>query len=146
MTLADDLLPLVFEARGIRGALGFAKYTVELWLRYKGQSIRETAGVERMPIVEGDDQPPRVRWLKDEEIALGSLSAGTVEIGAITPRANLLEQLQGETLAPGDERHIFLRGPKHPNGALYLITMVKAERALRWMIQAKPTETTFEPA
>ncbi len=140
MTLADDLLPVVRAGRAIAGGYGFRVHTVERITRHKNGTVRGVVDEDVVPIVEDNNQPPRVRWLKDEEIAVGSLAHGTVEIGAMTPNAALDAWLQGEGLQKGDERLIRITGPSCPKGDYFAITSVSAERPLRRMIQCKPVE------
>lgn len=151
MTLADDLKSVAYAARGIAGERGFRIYTVELVIRRNQGGAPGSFGDESseivIPITEGDGQPPRVRWLTDEELAVGQIESGTVEIGAITPSDGTVGTditiFQAESYAQGDTRHIRLTGPKHPRGALYAISSIKAERALRIMLQCKPVEPAY---
>lgn len=146
MTLADDLLATARNARGIAGGLGFRPHRVYRITRYKAGDIREVAGEEETEITEGadNDQPPRVRWMTEEEIAVGSLAKGTVEIGALTPNDELDAWLRGDELSAGDERYIRLVGTQTGDlGALYRVKSFRAERPLRRMIQAEPVEQGF---
>jgi hypothetical protein len=143
MTLADDLMQVVFDGRGIAGSLGFRPYRVYIVAEsYTGQHTGEGGGnIDETEIVEGSNQPPKVRWLKDEEIAVGNLAGGTIEIGPITPAfssggtdlSGLLDDLER-----GSECFVRIVGPKHPNGAKYRLTERRMERALRYMLRAVP--------
>lgn len=144
MTLRDDLLPTVFDARGIAGELGFRTHSVAVVVAstpglYPGDGPREETVTT---LAEGSGQPPRVRWLKDDERALGALPVGTVEIGPITPQfvggGTDLSLLTGANMEPGELRLIRITGPNHPSGADYTIQSVHAERALRYMLTAIP--------
>lgn len=143
MTLADDLMQVVFDGRGIAGSLGFRPYRVYIVAEsYTGQHTGEGGGnIDETEIVEGSNQPPKVRWLKDEEIAVGNLAGGTIEVGPITPEfsggGTSLELLAGE-LDRGATRYVRIVGPKHPNGAQYRLAEIRAERALRYMLRAVP--------
>jgi hypothetical protein len=144
LSLADDLKPLLFEARSIAGTLGLRPHSVSIVIAstsgtYTGDGTRtetETA------ITEASNQPPKVRWLKDEELALGNLSAGTIEVGPITPSngtiGTLLATLSGADLTDGQVRFLRITGPQHPNGADYTITRVNGDKALRYSIQGTP--------
>lgn len=96
-------------------------------------------------IVEAGGQPPKIRWLNDEELAVGSLQPGTVQIGPITPAfpggGTNLGSLDGSQLEAGDVRHIWIVGPMHPQGAAYKVSKLTADRALRYVIQATPAGT-----
>jgi hypothetical protein len=143
MTLADDLLPVAHAARGIAGELGFRPYRCFILDKFwTGQHTGEGNGYEdQQEITEGGGQPPKIHWFTDEEIALGNLGRGTCGIGPITPAfsggGTDLETLQGE-LQTGATRHVGIVGPKHPNGARYVIIDVQSERSLRYMIRATP--------
>lgn len=93
-------------------------------------------------IVEAGGQPPKIRWLNDEALALGNLAKGSVQVGPITPLfsggGTDLVAIQGTALLAGDTLHVRITGPKHPTGALYRITKVDEDRALRYMITAEP--------
>lgn len=142
-TLAERLKRPIFKVKGLVGKLGFRPHTVTLLQGYRA-SLRTRGEVVRTPIVEGDNQPPKVRWLKDEEIAVGGLAAGTVEIGPITPLfaagGTDIRELQGKGLTPGDDILIWLEGPMVPHGAAFEITSILAHKALRIMLQCKPVE------
>jgi hypothetical protein len=144
VTLADDLKPVLFNARAIMGSLGMRPHTVTLLLGHREHIRARAAAVVSIPIVEASDQPPKVRWLKDEETAVGALAAGTIEIGPITPLfatgGTDITKLQGKGLAPGDDRLILIEGPMVPHGALFEITSIVAQKALRIMVQCKPVE------
>jgi hypothetical protein len=144
MTLASDLLETVYEGRAIAGDLGFRPHSVAIVIvsssgTHTGDGTRtesETA------VTEAEGQPPRIRWLKDDEVALGMLPKGTVEVGPITPSfsggGTDLDLLNGADLTDGQVRLLRITGPNHPNGADYRIKGVSADRALRYMITATP--------
>lgn len=147
MTLADDLLGVARNARGIAGEKGFRVHSVARITRFKGSNIRNVVGDEVVAIAEGAalDQPPRVRWMTEEEIAVGSLAKGTIEIGAITPSDALDAWLRGDDMGAGDERYIRITGPHtRPSGDLYRVKSWNAARPLRRMIQAEPVEQGTE--
>lgn len=116
MALIDDLLPVAFNARGIAGTLGARPHTVTIVIRhYAGQHTgEEPISEERIQILEGDGQSPRVSQMKTEEIALGGFPPGTLKIGAITPEfdggGTSDESLFG-ALPNGSTRHIEVAGP-----------------------------------
>jgi hypothetical protein len=144
MTLADDVIEDVYEGRSIAGEEGFRVHTVAIVVvTTPGPHTGDGVRVENVtPIVEANGQPPRVRWLKDDEIALGQLPLGSVEVGPITPLfaggGTDTDLLNGANLSPGQVRLLRITGPNHPEGADYTIVGVKAERPLRRVITAKP--------
>ena len=143
MSLADDLKPLARAIRGIPGQLGIRPHSVALLERswdgtYSGDGTRTDVTV---PIVEGGSYPPKVRWLSDEELAVGGLSGGTIEVGPITADVGaieILDNIRGDDLDDGDAHYLVITGPRHPNGAKYRITRITCDRAIHYLIQAKP--------
>lgn len=143
MTLADSLKPLARSIRGIPGTLGIRPHSVSLLERewsgtYSGDGTRTDTSTA---IVEGNGQPPKVRWLTDEDIAVGGLSAGTIEVGPITSDHDAIARIgdiRGDDLDAGDARYLVITGPKHPNGAKYRITEVRADRAIHYTLRARP--------
>lgn len=143
MPPADRFRRIAGKVRGIPGTFGLRPYTVAIvqgaWSgTYAGEGIEvatETA------ITEANGQPPKVRWLDDEQLALGGLGRGTVEIGPVTPDhsagGTALSTLIPE-LARGRTLHVKLTGPEFPTGALFAVSEVKTDRALRWMLRAIP--------
>lgn len=142
-TLADRLKRTVYRGRAIAGTLGFRPYTVAILTeRWLGQHTGESGPhPEETAITEGSSQPPKVRWLNDDEVALANLGSGAIEVGPITPLfaagGTDLETLAGD-LDRNTTRYLKITGPKHPNGARYRITSISAGRALRYMLRAVP--------
>jgi hypothetical protein len=144
MSLVDDLLPIAYATRALAGQYGVRLYTVALVVeKWSGQHTGEGVRYEEYtPITEANNQPPKVRWVTDEEVTLGALS-GSIEVGAITPKfatggtdlEPIIEQLEA-----GSTRHIQIVGPKHPAGAKYKIIGIEV-KPLRYLIRAAPTST-----
>jgi hypothetical protein len=147
MALADDLRPLLHQIRAIPGELGLRPHSVALVAartsggQYTGDGSRweiETA------IVHSGGQPPKVRWAKDQDVAMGLVPKGAVTVGPITSDFTGYEHLvalNGGDLERGAVRHLRITGPKQPSGADYRITDVKCERALHYLITAEPAGT-----
>lgn len=144
MPLVDSLRKTLFKARAIPGRLGLRTHTVELLTAtYSGTHPGEgTLTDEAEPIVQAGNQPVRVHWLNDERCAVKGLQSGSVDVGPITPLHSTggtdLAGLQGLTLGQGVSRYLRITGPNHPNGALYRIKAVTAEKALQYRISAEP--------
>jgi hypothetical protein len=147
MTLRDDLLPTVYAARAIAGELGFRQHTVAIVTipregTHTGDGSRDETVTD---ITELGGQPPRVRWAKSEDVAMGLVPKGFVTVGPITPEfsggGTAIELLSGSDLETGDVRLLRITGPSHPNGADYTINDVTSDRALRFMITAVPVGT-----
>jgi hypothetical protein len=147
MAFADDFLPTLASIRAIPGQFGLRPHAVALVTGFSTGDHTGDGDVldEDLPITEGE-YPPKVRWLKDEEIAVGALENGSIEIGPITPSfstgGTALADIRGDALERGETRFVRITGPKHPDGALYQITRITADRAMNYRIQAKPVSHT----
>lgn len=90
-------------------------------------------------------QPPKVRWLKNDELALGQLPDGTVEIGPITPQnsggGTRITLFDGSTIEVGAVELFRITGPQHPDGADYRKLSSSADHALHYTIRASPVGT-----
>lgn len=143
MTLADDLKQTVFDGRGIAGSLGFRTHTVEVVVEhFDGQHTGEgSLGQTITPITEGGGHSPKVRALKDDEIALAALPNGTLEIGPITPEfaaGGTSDDLLFGPLPVGSTRYFRVTGPLAPEGALYRLSGSSRDRTLRRMLRVEP--------
>lgn len=143
MTLRDNLLPLIYNVRSIPGSMGLRPYTVAILLgtwsgAYTG---RGSSVAELLTITEGNGQPPKVRELNTEELALGSLGKGSISIGPITPGfpggGTPLGNLK-PCVNAGQTVHVVLTGPEYPKGAKFLIKDVKTDRALHYTLTCEP--------
>lgn len=142
MTLADSLKPLARSIRGIPGTLGIRPHRVylvtETWSGAR-PGLGEPTRTE-VEIVEGNNQPPKIRQLNDERLALGNLPHGSIEIGPITAHHDgvgvTAGQLLGSTLEEHDSRKLRISGPT--GDAWYVITSVRLDRAIHWMVTAQP--------
>lgn len=141
---AEDALEDLFEARGEVGEAGFRIHTLTVVRSYEtGEHTGDqVGGFEETPITEGNGQPPKIRWLKPDEIALGNYPSGTVVVGPITPEhaggGTPDELLTGTDLQTKDTLRFIIRGPNHPNGWRYRKVGFSAERSLRRMLYLAP--------
>lgn len=139
MSFAEDIRATLTSIRAIPGQYGLRPHSVTIVrVSFSGDHTGDGAVYDNeTPITEGDGQPPKVRWLNQEELALGSLPNGSCTIGPITPVVGLDLSLLSNVLTGGT---VALRivGPQHPNGALYRITQVNADRGLHYTLVAKP--------
>ena len=145
MALAQDLLPVVFGARGLVGEFGLRPYTVSVIHRTwtSGQTGDGTPSDVETPITEANGQPPKVRALNGEERALLNLGSGSWEIGPITPDfpggGTAIATLIGpESPLPGDEFFYRLVGPEYPTGALFRLHEVKSDKTFGYRVTIKP--------
>lgn len=143
-TLKDAVLPIAYKARAIAGQLGFRPHSVSIvTITSSGTHTGDGSRTETVTaITEADGQSPKIRWLRDDEIALGGLPSGSVEIGPITPSfaggGTTIATLNGSGLSVGHVRLLRITGPNHPDGADYTIRSINADKALRYMITAEP--------
>lgn len=142
-TLVEELLPELYEVRGEMGELGFRPHTVEIVVtHWSGQHTGEVhEGDEVTAITEGAGQPPKVRALKDDEIALGNLNNGTLEVGPITPEfagGGTSDDLLFGAIPRGATKYVRITGPLAPNGAMYRIRASRRDRSLRRMLTIEP--------
>lgn len=94
-----------------------------------------------IPVTHSSGALPKVRWAKDQDVAMGLVPAGSVTIGPITSDFagfENLANLDGQVLVQGEVRLLRITGPNHPTGADYRVTGVTADRALHYMITASP--------
>jgi hypothetical protein len=126
--------------------LGLRPHTVSIVLASTdGTHTGDGGRLETLtPLTHSDGSAPKVRWAKDQDVAMQLVTAGTVTIGPITSDFTgfeYLADLDGRNLDRGEVRLLRLTGPKHPEGADYRIESVKSERALHYLITACPAGT-----
>lgn len=156
MTTADSLKPLLHSIRAIPGQMGLRPHRafvrIETW---SGSRVGEgTRQVEETEIIEGDGYPPKIRWLKNDEIAVGNLSDGSAVVGPITPQFTRLDGTLGGfdasllrvPFAQTATLHIRIVGPQHPDdgsdviGALYKIVSTEQHRAMQLKLTISPVD------
>lgn len=148
-SLVPNLRKTLFNARSIAGQLGFRIHRAWIVIARSGAEGQYTGDGGRWErateLLEANGQSPKVRWLKDEEKALGQLPDGSVEVGPITPEfpggGTAPELLTGANINVGAVRLLRIVGPQHPDGADYRITTVTLDRALRYSIRGVPVGT-----
>jgi hypothetical protein len=142
MSLADSLKTLARSIRGIPGTLGIRPYRVHIVLgawsgTYVGRGVESRTTVE---VVEGDGQPPKVRFANDEQIALGGLSKGDVTIGPITTGFDGTATLLAAAVEAHETVHVILTGPKYPTGARFRVREVPTDLAIHWTLRCSPVD------
>jgi hypothetical protein len=150
VSLVSELRKTLYAARSIAGRLGFRVHTVAIVKHYSmGQHTGDIDVSDVVPLTEQDGYPPKVSWLDDEAITLSGLGKGAVDIGPITPSfvggGTDLSSLTGQNLSTGDTLHLLITGPMHPDGALYRVKDITAEKALNYRIRAVPVSEYSEP-
>lgn len=141
----DPWRTIAYAIRAIPGQFGLRPYTVEILggIWETGTPGRGDETQYRRRITEGGGQNPKVREASAEEIALGSVSKGSIIVGPVTPNfgtAGLgtpLTALQ-PTNTEGETLYLVLTGPGCETGMKYRITDVDKTRAIHWTIYAEP--------
>lgn len=104
--------------------------------------VRSWSGAERgedlkaeciTPITEAGGRPPRVRWLSNEQLALGGYPAGTVEVGPITPGNTLRSSLEPKSEG-NDEIEWILTGPAFPCGGAFSLKDIRDDRGYQFKV------------
>lgn len=138
MTLADDLKPIVWQARSIIGTLGFRQDRVYLYFDWYADG--EWGGPEKTEITEAQGQPPKVHQVAFQDVPFGARMPDIIDIGPITPAFPGGGTDLTDWLAPvqcGQARHILRVGPSCPDGKKYRILHILVEKSLRYMIRAQ---------
>jgi hypothetical protein len=147
-TFASRLRKPLDRIRSLPGRLGLRPYTVELIVgTWSGAHTGDGTETTTTVALTCNGQPPKVHWLDDEELALGQLHRGHCDIGPVTPVyvGGGVDPLDfGALLAKGETLHLKLTGPSHPNGALYRVAHAHQEKALNFVIRAKPVAELSE--
>lgn len=135
MSFQSNLRKRVRRIRAIPSRFGVREYSVLV-------RVRTWAGAERgegaetvtdYPITESDGKPPRVRWLNDEQLALGGYDAGTVKVGPITPGGTPRSALEPSTSGNDDVRWI-LTGPSYPTGGAFSLKEIDDDRGYQFTV------------
>lgn len=142
--MRDRYRAIAYRYRNLPAQHGLRPYTVSVVTKsYTGDVTGEGNQVEIVtPITESDGQPPKVRWLNDEELALGQLGKGTIEVGPITPDfsgggTDIATLLQ--TSAENAELVLYrVTGPEFPNGADFKRVGSDSSAALHYKIRLQP--------
>ncbi len=148
----DRYRRIAARARKIPGEHGLRPYTVAIVVGFWAQDFIGRGGkVESVePITEQAGQPPMVRFLSEEALALSAstgngngLQKGSCTVGPITPPyaggGTALEELL-PAVAAHQTVHVQLTGPAYPRGAKFLVKEVKTDRALHWTLVCEPVE------
>ena len=140
MGFRDDIRKLCYDLRAIPGRdFEIRPYRVQVVLRqWSGSEPGEgTETVTTIDITESDNQPPKVRWLSDEEIAVGGYEAATVEVGPITPDfpgGGTAVSVLGQDPPPNCLFDYVLTGPESPDGAIYRLKALKSDKTFGYRV------------
>lgn len=143
MTLADSLKPLLYANRALPGTLGLRPYSVAILIGTWSGTYTGRGGTidEIVAITESGGQPPKVRQLSAEDLALSGLGKGSLRIGPITTGytggGTALDDLK-PAVAAGQTVHAMVTLPAYPNGAKFLIKSIDTTHALHWTMDVEP--------
>jgi hypothetical protein len=148
MTLGTDrrdrLRILANRVRAIPGQqYGLRPYTVSLVTTvWSGANTGEgSPAPDTIDIVEANGQPPKVRLVKSDEIALGNLANGTIDIGPITPELGArIADLNAVALPTGGTRVLLVTGPDGV-AVKHKILSINTDHALHYTIRSSPVAT-----
>lgn len=149
MGLVNSLRRTLYRGRAIASRIDreFRPHSVTICTTSEaGTHTGDVNGLdERTAITQADGHNPKVRWLSDEEIAVGGYpSRGVVEIGPITPKfsggGTDLSVLTGADLQRRDTLQIEIKGPRHPDGMRYRLVQITAEKAFGYFLRAAPID------
>jgi len=142
MSFADSLKTLAYNARAIPGQLGIRPYSVSIRLStWAGDHVGD--GVETVtvtPILEANGQNPKVRFLNEEQTALGGLVRGSLTVGPITPdpAGSPFSTLTQQGAQDGSTLLYIVTGPEFPTGARYQLVSATSDRALHYTLTLSP--------
>lgn len=145
MGFKTDIRKLAYELRAMAGRdFEIRPYTVSVVTRtwsgdFPGEGL---SSITTTPITEAHGQPPKVRVLNDEQIALGGLPRGAVKVGPITPDfpggGTAFTTLSPASLDAGDSFYYVLTGPDYPSGARFVLKEAQADRTFGYTVTLVP--------
>lgn len=142
MAFRDNLRKAVGAVRAIPGVYGVRPYTVQVEVKsWSGAERGEGVAVTDTTTIAENGVPPKVRWLRDEELAVGGYASGAVEVGPITPDypggGTALSTLVPTLPANSTLRYI-LTGPRYPDGAHFVMKQVRHDRGYQYSVVLEP--------
>jgi len=142
---ADRFRRIADRCRAKPGQFGLREHAVYLVRSsWSGASFGEGTQEETVvPIQVAHQQPPKVRFPSQRELALGMMGEGDLEIGPFTPNYGPggfdRDDLNGSKLVVGETLLIRVVGPQAPlPGVMYRFKNVNVDRALRVTLVCKP--------
>lgn len=140
MTIIDDLRGIATSVRAIPNDFGLRPYRVFVHTKL-GADGHFTGGEQytEQEITEANSAPPKVRWLTDEELAVGGYDGGRIRVGPITPEctaggtpiACLKPSIDGKL---SNEELVYFRicGPEFPAplGARFRLDRLESDRGI----------------
>jgi hypothetical protein len=142
VTFRDGLRQAVHRIRAIPNAFGVRPYSVVVRTKtWSGAEVGEgSTTTVNTAITEHDGTPPKVRWLDDQEIALGGYSSGSIEIGPVTPDfpgGGTLLALLAPDPAVNSTVQVIITGPAYPSGGVFRIRDVEHHRGYQYRLRCE---------
>lgn len=138
----NSIRKIAHRVRAIPGEMGWRPYTVQVeYAVYSGAKWGEGSKlVTTTSVTEYGGQPPKVRWLSDQEIAIASGNGSqnaTVQVGPITPNfpggGTSIDVLR-PPLSANTRLYYIITGPEHPNGGRYRPVKYTTDRAGHYLV------------
>ena len=144
----DTWRAIAWAVRSIPSDFGLRPYSVSIVTgSWSGDHVGDGNKLDTLvPIYENGNSNPRVRFVNEEQRALGNLAIGACTVGPITPdhgsNGTALSDLL-PAVAAHETVHVIITGPSYPNGAKFTVKEVKTDRAIHWTLVCEPT--SIEP-
>lgn len=145
MTWVSDVLPSMEAIRAIPGSMGLRPHRCFVVVRtWTGSDVGEGTYSDSETELLESDQPPHVRTLSGEEIAVNQLPSDTLQIGNMTPThsggaGGTDLDLFESTLAANQERWIKLVGPNSDERRMRIVEVGK-DSALHYTLRIAPLQ------
>lgn len=133
------------RARRIPGAHGLRPYQVYVVTRVEGGTYTgDNPGSATTTEILESGYPPKVRMLNGEELALGGLAKGTIEVGPVTPvypgGGMALADATGSALSAGDV--LWLRVDWVDGTQYYRVSDRLFDRGIHWTFRGEPVSVS----
>jgi hypothetical protein len=128
---------------GVHGLRPWRVYAdVGSWSSSAGHPFGEGTRTDTETELLETGQPPRVRELSDERVALGGGEKGDLSIGPITPiEGSAWATLTGSGVTPGDSWRVRLVHDETGDVKHCVVKSISQDRALHVMLTVRPVRT-----
>lgn len=141
MTLADSLKPALRRIRSIPGILGLRPYRIFVRKSQRNGDFFVEGDLSFTEVeITNNNQPPKVKQLNDEQLAIANLSQGAIEVGPITPAWTdggiSLDDVSKTSI--NSQIRFKVVSPQFPDGAFYSLHSLKTDRSMHYLITLFP--------
>ena len=138
MSFRDTLRASIDQIRAIPDDFGVHPYAVAVEVStWSGSERGEGTETITLTSVTNGGKRPHVRWMTDEEIAVGGFPSGTVEVNYITPDfpggGTALSVLE-PTLGSNATFRYILTGPRFPAGGRFRLIKLEHDRGFHYRV------------